>query len=188
MKKYVVTSILSLILNSCATFSRKMIKDDLSVITKENVSVIDGEYEFKGYEHINSGSQKSDKTTNFAGMMGLNNNKIADCDKVVIKSKALDKRKKYALEFKLLKNDSIKYSFTYNGTLKNGLLTLGNYTSKCHGIPYLFGGCQSFQSRMGLTDQNNLLIQDYHDNSGAALFIMWAGYTINNAEKFKRIQ
>lgn len=188
MKKYVIFSVLVLILNSCVTFSRKMIKDDLSIITKENVSVIDGEYEFKGYEHINSGSQKSEKARSFAGMMDLNNNNITYCDKVVIKSKASDKRKKYKLEFKLLKNDSIKYSFTYNGTLKNGLLTLSNYTSKCHGIPFLFGGCRSFQSRIGLTDQKNLLIQDYYDNSGAALFIMWAGYTINNAEKFKRIQ
>ncbi len=188
MKKYVMFSIFVLMLNSCATFSRKMIKNDLSIITKEGVSLIDGEYEFKGYEHINAGNQRSDKTRDFAGMMDLKNSKIVDCDKVVIKSKALNKKKKYELEFKLLKNDSVKYSFTYNGTLKNGLLTLSNYTSKCHGIPFLLGGCRSFQSRIGLTDQKNLLIQDYYDNSGAALFIMWAGYTINYVEKYKRIQ
>jgi hypothetical protein len=188
MKKYLIFSILVLILNSCATFSRKMIKDDLSVITKENVSVIDGEYDFKGYEHINSAGKISEQTRDFAGMIDLKNSKIADCDKVVIKSKPLEKRKTYELDFKLLKNDSVKYSFTYNGTLKNGLLTLSNYTSKCHGIPFLFGGCRSFQSRIGLTGQKDLLIQDYYDNSGAALFIMWAGYTINYAEKFKRIQ
>ncbi|WP_346986393.1 hypothetical protein [Chryseobacterium sp. POE27] len=188
MKKYLIFSILISILNSCATFSRKMIKDDLSVITKENVSVIDGEYDFKGYEHINSAGKISEQTRDFAGMMDLTNTKIADYDKVVIKSKALDKKKKYKLEFKLLKNDSVKYSFTYNGTLKNGLFMLSNYTSKCHGIPFLLGGCRSFQSRIGLTGQKDLLIQDYYDNSGAALFIMWAGYTINYAEKFKRIQ
>lgn len=188
MKKYIIFSILILILHSCATFSRKMIKDDLLIINTENVSMIDGEYDFKGYEHINSAGQKSEKIRNFAGIMDLNNIRIVDCDKVVIKSKALDKRKTYELEFKLLKNDSVKYSFVYNGMLKNGLLILSNYTSKCHGIPFLFGGCRSFQSRIGLTNQKNLLIQDYYDNSGAALFIMWAGYTINYAEKFKRIQ
>ncbi|WP_326984893.1 hypothetical protein VUJ46_10300 [Chryseobacterium sp. MYb264] len=188
MKKYVIFSIFVLILNSCATFNRKMIKDDLSIITKEGVSLIDGQYDFKGYEHINSAGQKSEKMSDFARMMDLKNSKIVDCDKIVIKSKALGKKKKYELEFKLLKNDSVKYSFTYNGTLKNGLLTVNNYTSKCHGIPFLLGGCRSFQSRIGLTDQKNLLIQDYYDNSGAALFIMWVGYTINYAEKYKRIQ
>jgi hypothetical protein len=188
MKKYYMLPVVVLILNSCTTFNRKMIKGDLSVITKENISMIDGEYEFKGYEHINAGNRKSEETRDFAGMINLKNSKIADCDKVVIRSTPLDKTKTYEIDFKLLKNDSLKYSFKYNATLKNGLLSLSNYTSKCHGIPFLFGGCQSFQSRIGLTDQKNLLIQDYYDNSGAALFIMWAGYTINYAEKFKRIQ
>jgi len=188
MKKYVITSILILILNSCTTFSRRMIKDDLSVITKDNVSEIDGEYEFNGYEHVNAGNKKSQETRNFAGMIAVKNSKVADCDKVVIKSMALDKRKTYELEFRLLKNDSLKYSFKYHGVLKNGLIVVNNYTSKCHGIPFLFGGCESFQSRIGLTRHKNLLIQDYYDNSGAALFVMWAGYTINYAEKYQKIQ
>lgn len=188
MKKYLIIPLFVLFFNSCTTFNRKMIKDDLSIITKENISMIDGEYEFKGYEHINAGNQKSEETRDFAGMIDLKNSKIADCDKVVITSTPLDKTKTYEIDFKLLKNDSLKYSFKYNATLKNGLLSLSNYTSKCHGIPFLFGGCQSFQSRIGLTEQKNLLIQDYYDNSGAALFIMWAGYTINYAEKYKRIR
>lgn len=188
MKKFCMLSVVVLILNSCTTFNRKMIKDDLSIITKENISMIDGEYEFKGYEHINAGNQKSGEMRDFAGMIDLKNSKIADCDKVLIRSTPLAKPKTYEIDFKLLKNDSLKYSFKYNATLKSGLLSLSNYTSKCHGIPFLFGGCQSFQSRIGLTAQKNLLIQDYYDNSGAALFIMWAGYTINYAEKYKKIQ
>jgi len=31
------------------------------------------------------------------------------------------------------------------------------------------------------------LIQDYYDNSGAFLLIIGAGYTINYAEKYKRL-
>lgn len=188
MKKYVISLLLVSILKSCASFSRKMIKDDLSVITKTNVSVIDGAYEFKGYEHINAGNEKSTNSTDFAKMLDIRYSGILDCDKVVIQSKALDKRKKYSIHFKLLKNDSLKYAFAYDGRLKNGILVLDNYTSGCHGIPFLFGGCRSFQSRIGLTAENNLMVQDYYDNSGALLFVLWAGYTINYAEKFKRIQ
>lgn len=40
---------LVLTINSCASFSRKMVKNDLSVLKKENISMIDGEYEFNGY-------------------------------------------------------------------------------------------------------------------------------------------
>ncbi|RMZ60185.1 hypothetical protein D1632_06375 [Chryseobacterium nematophagum] len=165
-----------------------MIADDLSAITKERVRAIDGEYEFNGYEHIHAGNKKSMETRGFGEMLDIKNPKIKDCDKVIIQSKALDKRKTYELEFKLMKNDSLKYSFKHRGTLKNGLIVLNNYTSRCHGIPFLLGGCQSFQSRIGLTRQKNLLIQDYYDNSGAALFILWAGYTINYAEKYQKIQ
>ncbi|MCJ8152315.1 hypothetical protein MKJ01_00900 [Chryseobacterium sp. SSA4.19] len=188
MKKSVIISVLVLMLTSCVSFERKTIKDDLSIITEQNISMIDGQYEFKGYEHVNAGNKKSLETRDFAGMMALKNTGIADCDKVIIQSTSLKKKRTYEFDFKLSKNDSVKYAFKYQGKLKNGLVTLSNYTSKCHGIPFLFGGCQSFQSRIGLTDQKNLLIQDYYDNSGAALLIMWAGYTINYAEKFKRIQ
>ncbi|WP_228442068.1 hypothetical protein [Chryseobacterium nematophagum] len=188
MKKYSLFFVLALVFTSCSSFNRKMIADDVSVITKESVAEIDGEYEGKGYEHINPGNKKSIEIRGFAKMLNIQNSKIMDCDKVILQSKALDKRKTYELEFKLMKNDSLMYSFKHRGTLKNGLIVLNNYTSRCHGIPFLFGGCQSFQSRIGLTHQKNLLIQDYYDNSGAALFIMWAGYTINYAEKYQKIQ
>lgn len=188
MKKYVIASLIILMLTSCVTFSRKMINDDLLVVKKETISMIDGEYEFNGYQYIDPANEKSEKTKNFAGMLDLKNSKILDCDKVILKSTAIKKRKTYEVEFKFLKNDSVKYSFKYNAILRNGLLLLNNYTLKCHGIPYLLGGCQSFQSRIGLTEQKNLLIQDYYDNSGAALFILGAGYTINYTEKYKRVQ
>jgi len=188
MKKYVISLLFISILTSCVGFSRKMIKDDLSVITRSNVSAIDGAYEFKGYEHINAGNEKSANSTDFSEMLDIRRSGISDCDKVVIQSTALERKKKYSIHFKLLKSDSVKYHFAYDGRLKNGILVLDNYTSGCHGIPFLFGGCRSFQSRIGLTKEKNLMVQDYYDNSGALLFVLWAGYTINYAEKFKRIQ
>ena len=188
MKKQVIGACLISMFTSCATFSRTMIKDDLSVITRGNICVLDGTYAFKGYEHTYAGNKKSADSRNFAAMLDLNKSGISDCNKVVIQSSALDKRKAYQINFKLLKNDSVKYVFAYDGKLKNGLLVLNNYTSGCHGIPFLFGGCRSFQSRIGLTAEKNLLVQDYYDNSGALLFVMWAGYTINYTEKFKKIQ
>ncbi len=190
MKNFMLVSlILCMICYSCASFDRKMIKDDLNVVTKNDAQLIEGKYEFNGYEHVGSDRKKTEKIKGFARMLDLNNKaKLNECDKVEISLKPLNKNKHYELQFTLSEKDSARYVFKYNAKLKNGLFLLKNYTSKCHGIPYLFGGCLSFQSRIGLTKDKNLLVQDYYDNSGAALFIMWAGYSINYAEKYKRIQ
>jgi len=165
-----------------------MIKDDLTVVKKDNVNLIEGKYSSEGYEHIDSNRNKSEKIEGFSKMLSQKSKvKSEEIDNVEIKLKSLAKNKTYQLEFRLIKNDSVRYVFKHNAKLKNGLLLLENYTSECHGIPYLLGGCQNFRSRMGLTKDNHLLIQDYYENSGAALFIMWAGYSINYAEKYKRI-
>ena len=174
----------TLMLNSCVSFSRKMIKNDLSVLKKENVSMIDGDYEFDSYEHIDASDKKSDRLRNIASMLNFQN--FNDCDQLNIQSVFL-KRKQYEILFTFSKHDSVKHSFKYKANLRNGLLILDNYTSKCRGIPYVLGGCTSFQSRIGLTADQNLLIQDYYDNSGAFLLIIGAGYTINYAEKYKRL-
>ncbi|WP_239001254.1 hypothetical protein [Elizabethkingia anophelis] len=188
MKTFLIL-VLCLVMGSCVSFSKRMIKEDLMVVTKDNVNLIEGKYYSAGYEHIDSNRNKSEKVEGFSKM--LSQKSIVgseEIDKVEIKLKPLAKNKSYQLEFRLTKNDSLKYVFRHNAKLKKGLFLLGNYTSECHGIPYLLGGCQKFQSRMGLTKDNHLLVQDYYENSGGALFIMWAGYSINYGEKYKRIQ
>ncbi|WP_228464009.1 MULTISPECIES: hypothetical protein [Chryseobacterium] len=190
MKNLVLAAVFTamvLSLNSCVSFSRKMIRDDLSEMRIENVQMINGQYEYKGYEHVRDGNVKSDKTGNVAEMLEVKSEAVKNVDKLIIKSMPLAKSKTYEIQFMLLKEDTLKYTFTYKAQLKNGLLLLNNFTSHCDEIPYLFGGCQIFQSRIGLTQNHNLLIQDYYDNSGAFLLFFWAGYTINYVEKYKRI-
>lgn len=190
MKNLVLEAVLTAILlslNSCVSFSRKMIKDDLSELNKENVHMIDGQYEFKGYEHILNSNTKSDKTEDVGQMLALKSGAVKDFDKLMIKSIPLAKNKTYEVQFMFLKDNTVGYTFRYKARLKNGLLLLNNFTSHCDEIPYLFGGCRNFQSRIGLTQDHNLLIQDYYDNNGAFLLFFWSGYTINYAEKYNRI-
>lgn len=174
-------------LNSCVSFSRKMIENDLLMLNKENVQMIDGQYEYKGYEHIVNNNTKSDKTGSVGEMLAMKNGEVKDFDKLIIKSVQLAKNKTYEVQFIFFKDSTIGYTFKYKAKLKNGLFLLNNFTSHCDEIPYLFGGCRNFQSRIGLTQDHNLLIQDYYDNSGAFLLFFWSGYTINYAEKYKRI-
>lgn len=190
MKNLVLIAVLTAIigsLNSCVSFSRKMIQDDLSVLKKENIQLIDGQYEYRGYEHIQNGNVKSDKTGDVGEMLRMKGEARKNVDKLIIKSVPLAKSKRFEVRFMFLKEDTLTYTFIYKARLKNGLLLLDNFTSHCDEIPYLFGGCQNFQSRIGVTKERNLLIQDYYDNSGAFLLFFWAGYTINYAEKYQRI-
>lgn len=188
MKTYILLTLAIFCINSCTAFSNSMIKDDVAVLTKKNISAIEGLYESKGFEYVNSENIKSSEVMGFAAMLRVNHAVRGHYDKVEIRSKALDKAKTYEITFRLLDDDSVRYTITYPAYLKNGLLKLGNYTSACRGVPYLLGGCITFQSRVGLTAQKDLLIQNYYENSGALLLLMWSGYTGNNAEKYKRIK
>lgn len=190
MKKFALTIVLIIIvfsLSSCVSFGKSMIKDDLLELKKENVHMIDGEYNYNGYEYVRNNNVKSDRAGNVGDILDVKSSLINNCDRVRIKSVPLVKDKMYEIQFAFLKDNEVKCLFKYDAELKKGMLLLKNYISKCHGVPYLLGGCQVSQSRMGLTKNQNLLIQKYKDNSGALLLFFWSGYTINYAEKYKRI-
>lgn len=183
-----VSTIMTFSLSSCVSFRKSMIKDDWLEVKKENVHMIDGEYDYNGYEYVRNDNVKSDTAGSVGDMFVVESLLTNNCDRVRIKSVPLTKDKMYEIQFVFLKDNEVKYLFKYDAELKKGMLLLKNYNSKCHGVPYLLGGCQVSQSRMGLTRDKNLLIQNYKDNSGALLLFFWSGYTINYAEKYKRIK
>lgn len=176
-----------LILTSCVSFERKLIKSDFTKISSATEKSIDGKYSFKGYENSSSLQSKPDQSIGVARMLDLNNSDLDDCDYLEIKSKTED-QKNFIIDFIFSKNDAVKHSIQYKATLKNGILLLKNRTRSCSGIPYFLGGCEISQSRIGLTADNNLFIQNYNENNGSFLFLMWAGYTMNYVEKYQRIQ
>ena len=179
MRKFVgIYFIMIVILSSCSGFSNNMLKNDVSVISKENVSGIDGQYESNIYEGKGEAP----------AVLSIKNLNREGCDRFIIKSVPLDKKDTYELQFKLLKKDTVKYILKYRVYPKNGFLMLDNYSSKCSGIPYLFGSCEKSQSRIGLTKDQNFFIQDYYKSSGGALLFMWTGYTSNSTKKYRRIK
>lgn len=188
MKYFFLILLFALFFTSCVSFDRKMIKDDMTRLTKEKASLINGEFEFKGYEHINADNHKSDRHRTLAEMLNIKNPNISESDKVSVKAVSNLKNKSYEVQFRILKNDSLRYSFKYDAKLKNGVYVLKNHTVKCHGVPYLLGGCLGFKSQVGLTGKGDFFIQDYYNNDGAFLLFIGAGYSINYVEKYKRIQ
>lgn len=187
MKTILFTLSLSLItLTSCVSFDRKLIKNDLTKISVVHQNSIAGKYKFRGYENSSSLHSKPDQSIGIARMLDLKDSNLEDCDFLEIKSRTND-NKTFELDFILIKNDSVKHSMKQTATLKNGMLLLKNKSMKCSGIPYFLGGCEISQSRIGLTADNNFFIQNYNENNGSFLFLMWAGYTMNYVEKFQRI-
>lgn len=121
--KLLILVILLASLNSCVSFDRKILKNDVTAISEINEKSINGKFEFNAYENSSSLTSKPVESKGIAGMLDLKNQELEDCDLLEIKSNNSDK-KRYELELTLFKNDSIKHSFTYNATLKNGILTL----------------------------------------------------------------
>ncbi len=105
------------ILNSWVSYDRKMLKNDLSAISKNDPSSINGKYRARGYEHINSGRTESDKIIGFTEMLKLQNPKLRDCDVLQIRSQKLNK-KQIELQFTLFRNDSIQFAFNYKVTIR----------------------------------------------------------------------
>ncbi|WP_149206403.1 hypothetical protein [Flavobacterium johnsoniae] len=63
---------------------------------------------------------------------------------------------------------------------------LDNKFSKCTGIPYFLGGCQSNKRRIGLSKNGNLLVNEADSNNGAFLFLFWAGTDYNLTYEYQR--
>jgi hypothetical protein len=95
---------------------------------------------------------------------------------------ALDK-----LRVSLYRKGIIVRDTTFAGKMRNGMFIIKNKYLKCHGVPYIFGGCNNTKRRIGLLKTNNLIINEAIDNSGALLLIIGAGYKLNTAYEFERI-
>jgi len=185
--KLLILAIILTSLISCVSFDRKMIKDDFIKLNDENLNELNGKYQFSGYQNISPSRTKSDKSRSISEMLSVDkkyNTSYSHCEVNIEKNK---KSKNIVAKFKFFKNDSLGYSFQYNAKISNGILILKNNTTHCDSLPYLLGGCRTFQSSIGLTKEKNLWIQDFFTNDGAFIFFFWAGYTINYTEKFEKI-
>ena len=79
-------------------------------------------------------------------------------------------------------------NYTFDGKLKNGYFYLNNKQVEFNGIPYLLGGSSSEKRRIGISKDNDLIVQTAIDHTGAFLLIIGTGYSYNVATFFKEIK
>ncbi|MGE6354235.1 hypothetical protein ACQKCJ_10195 [Flavobacterium sp. NPDC079362] len=200
MKKIIKTFLLLLIsvsLLNCASFSTKDFKNDYTTIDNKNLDSFNGKFTFspikkfdKKNEHSNIETSK--KYINSYNYITTESLKFENIDSII------NGLVNYHIELKISNNTQLNVELFRNnysikkqqikGELKkDGMFYLDNKYLKCTGIPYLFGGCNNNKRRIAISKNNNLIINEAVDNTGAFLFLFWAGPSYNGIYEFKRL-
>lgn len=190
--------LISISLLNCASFSAKDFKKNYTSINPDNLHLFDGKFSFfpikkfdKKTEHSNIETLK--KYINLYNFITNESVKFNDIDSI------LNGKVNYQIELKIISDKELSVELFKNnqrikkqqikGELKkDGMFYLDNKFLKCTGIPYLFGGCQNNKRRIAISNTNNLIVNEALDNTGALLFLFWAGQSYNSAYEFQRLE
>lgn len=175
-----------LTLTSCAFFKSHLISGERKYLKEEDLASLNSSYEVVGFKGGISKRDIHETRENSAYRLGFSMDTMA----FSLKGKRLD--------IKLLSVDTIQFTFADSkgvfarfvipGKLKHGCYYLKNTILECHGLPYILGGCNNEKTRIGLTKNNDLFIQNAVDNTGAFLLIFASGYSYNYVSFYKRKQ
>ena len=114
------------------------------------------------------------------------------------RNKIKDKTEIRSVKISVLNDKKIQFSFkTMNGTKnnyvssyklnKNGFILLKNKNFRLTGLPYIFGGYQINKTELGLTKQNQLILNGVKVDEGAILIILPASFPKTNfREKYNK--
>lgn len=186
---------------SCASFSKKRFRKDLVNLQETTLTNLNGNYSFhpikRFYNHT-----KNNPYNHIPDSLRYNNAYdflINEDHKKELKFDALRKKENsyqisltlessHLLRIKVLENSKVIKDTVFAGKLKNRMFYIENRFLSCTGIPFIFGGCVNNKRRIGLTKNNNLLINAAYSNEGALLLVFGAGYNYNVSFEYHRTQ
>ena len=195
IKNFIIILIL-ISLFGCASFSKREFRKQSVSLKNENLNEINGNFSFypikrfgKVFENKNSSS--IEYANSYIGIINGNRSDRQKLDSI-LKSNSF-----YSINLKLTNSQKLHISLLENGTeirdtifdgkLKNGMFYIDNEFLECKGIPYLFGGCQNNKIRIGLSTNNNLIINEAASHEDALLLIFGTGYKYNATFEYQRI-
>lgn len=190
---------IALSVQSCAMFSKKRFRKESDYLTENNIGKLEGNYSFHPVKRIfNSGKKSQNDTipdslvknnaydfmlhTDYKSIKKFDSIRNSENDYVL----NLELENLNRLRIKILENTTVIKDTFLSGKYKKGMFYLDNKYLKCHGVPYLFGGCSNNKRRIGLTKNGNLLINEAVSNDGAFLIIIGAGYSYNVTYEYQR--
>ncbi|BDD05278.1 hypothetical protein [Aureibacter tunicatorum] len=193
----IILTVFSFTILSCASFSKKRFRKEVSNLEKTELNKLTGNYSlnpirrYLGKEKPNDRIPDSLKSNN--GYYFLTNesydkkikfDSLKNIDNDYILSLNLENTNKIRVE--LVENSKIINDTLFSGKYKNGMFYLDNKYIDCNGVPFLFGGCRNNKRRIGLTKNGNLLINEAVSNEGALLLIIGTGYSYNVTYEYER--
>ncbi|WP_134148198.1 hypothetical protein [Flavobacterium sp. 270] len=193
MKSILYALFIILFLSGCAGFSNKMVMGNKKTVSDFNLKTFEGLYAlFPDSSYDKKGKPQLIETLESKSMYNLNyfvkshKAKYDYSESYTVELKAAGQnRMKFITQKDNVKIDSIELG----GELKkDGFFYLDNTYLKSNGVPYLAGGYTNYKTRIGLTKDNGLLVHYAYDNSGALLFMFWAGSTYNLGYHYKKIE
>ena len=187
--------LLLLIFTSCASYSRKEFKNELVKIENSDYSSLSGKYESKPFHYFGKQSDwnKADslKTKKHLGVYERMQNKAPYYDKTEILDYEyidLNFEPNGELIYELILNDSVIKKDSVSYKVKNGMIKLKNSFYKCEGVPFLLGGCRNGRIRLGISKNDNLILNKSYDQYGALLIVIGAGVNSNSTYEYKKIE
>lgn len=179
----------SLILMGCSIFSPKVIPENQVFIEQTGLNKLEGFYEIFPYLEIRQDvtfkQNEQIEYTNLHSYVGE-------------KSFVFDSTANYSVEVKAISNNSLIFTFKSDETTleqtevrgelrNNGLFYLDNTVRDCKGIPYVLGKCYIRKGRIGLNEQNDLLVNIARENFGGFLFFS-SGIRTNSTFVYNKIE
>jgi hypothetical protein len=177
----------SLLLISCAAYKNSIVSDEVIKLSADAINFLNMTFSANSYKHtVKKGIYKLEESDLIMTLNRVKSQKsdTTNCKSYKIKFISADTLLVQGLDFK----DSIITNTKFDGSLENGFFNLNNKMVEFNGIPYLFGGSGSEMTRIGLSKNNDLIVQTAVDQTGAFLFVFGTGYSYNIATFFKEIK
>jgi len=169
--KYLYLILLSSLFMSCGVFKTK--PKNIVKLNSENANKLNGTYSVFALDKLKSEYPYYHNANNkFYRKYGRGQSDTISFDTITggrFKIKIIDKQN---LQIDFLKeNDTIKSQKIEYKFKTDGFLYLKNRNTIISGIPYLFGGVDVKKVRIALNHNDDLILNDIFDSSGALLLI-----------------
>ena len=183
-----------IVTSSCAPFSNKITRDHSKKLTPQNMKLIEGTYEIACYDSYFK-ARSGNEIIQFKKHHGRNTvNEL-------VGSYAIDTTllKKLVVDVALLPNRELKFTYRDQDAIigttivemklrRNGMLHLKNRETKITGIPLVLGSIEINRSRIGISENNDLLIHNIYHITGGFLILLGDSRNHNTTYYFKRIK
>jgi len=186
MKKYYLI-LFSILFLSCGSFKDK--QENFQKINENNVTILNGNYSVFKKTKSNEYYYFDNLNEKFYRKYGRGERDTINFDTIsggILKISILNNRE-LNLDFikndRIVKNQKLKYKFK-----NDGFLYIKNRNTLIGGIPYIFGGIDVRKVRIALNENNNLLLNDVFNSSGAFLLIFGDAKVWEETNIYKRLK